>query len=65
MAAAEDDMAGLLDWLEAESAARSLDVRLQTALLRLATNSAVRSAHAHSIKSGILKVQGEDAYVKL
>ena len=37
MAAAEDDMAGLLDWLEAEPAARSLDVRLQTALLRLAT----------------------------
>ena len=38
MAAAEDDMAGLLDWLEAEPAARSLDVRLQTALLRLATD---------------------------
>ena len=37
MAAAEDDMASLLDWLEAEPAAQSLDARLQTALLRLAT----------------------------
>ena len=37
MAAAEDDMAGLLDWLEAEPAALSLDVRLQAALLRAAT----------------------------
>ena len=30
MAAAEDDMASLLDWLEAEPAAQSLDARLQT-----------------------------------
>ena len=37
MAAAEDDMAGLLDWLEAEPAALGLDVRLQKALLCAAT----------------------------
>ena len=37
MAAAGDDMAGLLDWLEAEPAALGLDVRLQKALLCAAT----------------------------
>ena len=37
MAAAEDDMASLLNWLEADPAARSLDARLQTTLLSLAT----------------------------
>ena len=38
MAAAEDDMAGMLDWFEAEPTARSLDARLQRALLRLQTD---------------------------
>ena len=50
MAAAEDDMADLLNWLDAEPAALSLDVRLQAALLRAATEHS--EAHGLS-KTGL------------
>ena len=46
MVAAEEDMASLLDWLEAEPPAQSLDVRLQTGLLRAATEQS--DAHGRS-----------------